>query len=127
MDVDPVPQPQLALLVAVIVNFLQHEGAALSVQSHAISDLIIIAFFYLLQVGEYMTPAHIHQTCTIQFWCKDVCLYGAFTRCFPIQHPSLPFSLLMVQLSTLIAKRMAPRGVSSIILRCLGHCVLSKL
>ena len=57
------------------MNFLQHEGAALSVQSQAISDLIIIAFFYLLWVGEYTIPAHNHQTCTIQFWHKDVHLW----------------------------------------------------
>lgn len=36
------------------------------------ADLIVIAFFFLLRVGEYTLPAASRQTRTVQFRCQDV-------------------------------------------------------
>jgi hypothetical protein len=37
-----------------------------------VADLIVIAFFFLLRVGEYTLPAANRQTRTVQFRCEDV-------------------------------------------------------
>jgi hypothetical protein len=52
---NPPPQPKLALPVSTIkaisrnYRWMEHQ--------HAVADLVTIAFFYLLQVGEYTLPA----------------------------------------------------------------------
>jgi hypothetical protein len=54
-DEDPAPQPKLAVPVSTI-DTVSHLYRWSEHQS-AIADLIVIAFFYLLRVGEYTTPA----------------------------------------------------------------------
>jgi len=70
---DPAPQPQLALPVHTI------EWAATSSQlpgatplASATGDLITMAFYFLLRVGEYTMPARNCRTRTVQFHCQDV-------------------------------------------------------
>lgn len=75
-NADPAPQPQLALPVDTI-------EAAAKMGTHPLAppllqatcDLIVIAFFYLLRVGEYTMPAANRQTRTVQFRLQDVRFY----------------------------------------------------
>jgi hypothetical protein len=69
-DADPAPSPQLALPVSCItaaaaVRF--QNGATLKEQ--VVADLISVAFFFLLQVGEYTMPTGNRRTRTVQFRC----------------------------------------------------------
>jgi hypothetical protein len=74
-DDDPAPTPQLALPIPTI------QTAALRYQPHhspwnqAISDLICIAFYFLLRVGKYAMPGPATITCTQQFCLQDVRLW----------------------------------------------------
>lgn len=78
-DQDPPPQPKLALPVSTIeaisrnYRWTEHQ--------HAVADLVIIAFFYLLRVGEYTAPARSRdrrtiplRKCDIRLWRKGVLL-----------------------------------------------------
>jgi hypothetical protein len=72
-EADPVPKPQLALPVETIAAAAvpaQSPGA--SARARAVADLIVIAFFFLLRVGEYTLPAAHRHTRTVQFRCEDV-------------------------------------------------------
>ena len=71
-DEDPAPQPKLALPVHAIkltCNQYYRESAP---QAHAIGDLITIAFFFLLRVGEYTFPKPGKRKRTTQFRLQDV-------------------------------------------------------
>jgi hypothetical protein len=73
---DPVPRPQLALPASCITAAAAarfHNGATLKQQ--AVADLISVAFFFLLRVGEYTMPTWNRWTRTVQFLCQDVCLW----------------------------------------------------
>ena len=75
-DADPAPRPQLAFPVSCItaaaaVRF--QNGATLKQQ--VVADLISVAFFFLLRVGEYTMPTGNRRTCTVQFRCQDVRLW----------------------------------------------------
>jgi hypothetical protein len=52
-DKDPPPQPKLAILVLTIRKIATNY--TFSTHHKAVADLVIIAFFYLLRVGEYTT------------------------------------------------------------------------
>ena len=70
------PRPQLAFPVRCItataaVRF--QNGATL--KQRAVADLISVAFFFLLRVGEYTMPARNRQTRTVQFQCQDIRLW----------------------------------------------------
>jgi hypothetical protein len=69
----PAPRPQLALPVDTIMNAAS-SGAHphLSKLAQATGDLVAIAFYFLLRVGEYTMPAANRRTRTVQFWCQDV-------------------------------------------------------
>jgi len=72
-DVDPAPKPQLALPVDTIMNaaspgILPHTSQV----AQATGDLIAIAFYFLLRVGEYTMPGANRRTRTVQFRCQDV-------------------------------------------------------
>ena len=76
---DPPSVPQLALPVTVIVQCHASAYATTNAQHHASADLSIIAFFYLLRVGEYTAPRQVKRngrlvraTRTIQFRVQDV-------------------------------------------------------
>ena len=79
-DKDPPPQPKLALPVSTIeaisrnYRWTEHQ--------HAVADLVTIAFFYLLRVGEYTAPACSRtrrtiplRKCDIRLWQKGVLLH----------------------------------------------------
>ena len=76
---DPLPRPQLAISVRVIWMAFKIAAAVTCTRTKAIADLTIIAFFYLLRVGEYTQPRYttrngkrVKATRTIQFRVKDV-------------------------------------------------------
>jgi hypothetical protein len=75
---DPVPKPQLALPVATIAHAAAPATCPSSTpKAKAVSDLITIAFFYLLRVGEYTFNRRLHVTRTQQFRCQDVRFWRA--------------------------------------------------
>jgi hypothetical protein len=51
---DPPPQPKLAILVSTICAIATKY--TFSLHHQVVADMILIAFIYLLQVGEYTTP-----------------------------------------------------------------------
>lgn len=70
---DPAPQPQLALPVETILQAAAPAYSPLaSPKAKATADLIVVAFFFLLRVGEYTLPTASRQTRTVQFRCEDV-------------------------------------------------------
>ena len=72
-DADPAPQPKLAVPVSTIdaisrlFRWSEHQSAT--------ADLIVIAFFYLLRVGEYTTPARTRPRRTIPLRQCDIRLW----------------------------------------------------
>lgn len=68
---DPAPKPQLALPISVIEDILKNEGASPSPTDQALADLVILAFFFLLRVGEYTPPGN-RKTRTTQIRRKDM-------------------------------------------------------
>ena len=71
-DQDPAPKPQLALPVATIERAAAYHRAPNSARTRATADLVTIAFFFLLRVGEYAMPRRNVQTRTAQFRIRDV-------------------------------------------------------
>jgi hypothetical protein len=73
---DPAPKPQLALPISVIEDVMKNEGAALNPKDQALADLVVLAFFFLLRVGEYTPPGNRRTRTTqirrkdMQFWSK---------------------------------------------------------
>jgi hypothetical protein len=74
-DDDPAPKPQLALPVPVIQTASSRYEPHYSPRNRAISDLLCMAFFFLLRVGEYTMPSPGTITRTVQFRIKDVRLW----------------------------------------------------
>jgi hypothetical protein len=68
---DPAPKPQLAIPVSVFEDIMKHEGTSAAPKDRALADLVILAFFFLLRVGEY-TPSGNRQTRTTQLRRKDL-------------------------------------------------------
>jgi len=54
-DEDPPPEPKLAVPISTITTIV--EKYRWTAHLSAVADLVIIAFFYLLRVGEYTSPA----------------------------------------------------------------------
>lgn len=75
-DRDPVPRPQVALPVhAIQMASAARLDASAPARDRATADLIVMAFFFLLRVGEYTRhPAHVTtrtiplRICDIRFW-----------------------------------------------------------
>ena len=72
-DKDPPPQPKLAIPISTITAL--SKNYRMTPHLEAVTDLVIIAFFYLLQVGEYTTRhrARTKRTiplrdCNIRLW-----------------------------------------------------------
>jgi hypothetical protein len=71
-DQDPAPKPQLALPVATVERAGAFYQAPNTPLTRAAADLVTIAFFFLLQVGEYAMPNTTTRTRTVQFRVQDV-------------------------------------------------------
>jgi hypothetical protein len=73
---DPAPKPQLALPISVLEDVMTNEGASPSLKNQALADLVVLAFFFLLRVGEYTPPGNRRTRTTqirrkdMQFWSK---------------------------------------------------------
>jgi len=72
-DEDPPPQPKLALPVSTIETISRNYRW--TEHQHAVADLVIIAFFYLLRVGEYTSPARTGNRRTIPLRQCDIRLW----------------------------------------------------
>ena len=69
---DPIPVPELAVPVAVAEWFAEQAHSATSAAGAAKGDLGVIAFFYLLRVGEYASSRTRGLRRTKQFRVRDV-------------------------------------------------------
>ena len=86
---DPLPRPQLAIPVKVVKTAAKIAQGNDDRKMHAVTDLMTIAFYYLLRSGEYTKPKFVRTkkgkrrkaTRTVQFRVKDV---GFFDGCFSI-------------------------------------------
>jgi hypothetical protein len=95
-DEDPAPQPQLALPVALFQNIASKEGNSADPIEQAVADLSIVAFFYLLRVGEYTMPRAQVRTRTVQFRAKDVQMWGTNAVGCTVRIPNTaPLSVLL--------------------------------
>jgi hypothetical protein len=110
-DADPPAEPKLAVPISTIkkiarqYNFSRHH--------QAVADLCIIAFFYLLRVGEYTTPALILKRkkrtialhrCDIRLWCKGRLL-----------NPKAPLTTLMTADSATIRIAHTKNGTKGVV------------
>jgi integrase len=69
---DPAPKPQLALPARAIRCVTEYYEAKHTPWTTALSDLITIAFFFLLRPGKYAMPTSRTKTRTVQFRRRDV-------------------------------------------------------
>jgi hypothetical protein len=67
---DPATESQIALPVAIFANIMANEGVSRLPNVQATADLTIIAFCFLLRVGEYTQPTSGRPTRTTQFRLK---------------------------------------------------------
>jgi hypothetical protein len=74
-DDSPAPKPQLALPVPVIQTASSRFEQHYSPRDQAISDLVCMAFYFLLRISEYTMPSPGTITRTVQFRMKDVGLW----------------------------------------------------
>ena len=56
---DPPPQPKLAVPLSVPRHLVAKAACTLCPKTKAIRDMTIIAFYYLLRVGEYTQPRRV--------------------------------------------------------------------
>jgi hypothetical protein len=91
-DRDPAPKPQLALPVATVERAGAFHQAPNTPLTRATADLITIAFFFLLRVGEYAMPKATDRTRTVQFRVQDV----TFRRDGLVLHNTFPLNQLLL-------------------------------
>eukprot|EP00957_Ditylum_brightwellii_P071281 5418852-Ditylum_brightwellii.AAC.1 len=79
---DPLSIPQLAVPVSVPIECHRMAYAAKNIGVQAAADLALVAFYFLLRVGEYMLPHKVKQngvwkqaTCTVQLRISNVGFY----------------------------------------------------
>ena len=87
---DPIPVPELAVPVEVAWWLASFAGGASCARHNAIGDLGIIAFFFLLRVGEYTSSRSRGTTRTKQFRVRNV----SFTKDGEILDPRAPLHRL---------------------------------
>ena len=82
---DPPPVPELAVPVQLVNQIYdQLSGPGTSPKQHAVADLCIIAFYYLLRVGEYTCRNRKGNTRTVQFRFQDIA-FKADNYILPLQ------------------------------------------
>ena len=86
--IDPPPQHKLAVPVSVAEHLVQVGRAAKSARDQAVGDLVTIAFYYLLRVGEYTWHSDREARRTKQFRVKDVTFWDADGSVIPNDAPS---------------------------------------
>jgi hypothetical protein len=84
---DPAPQPQLAIPVATIERAAAYHQAPNPALVRATADLVAIAFFFLLRVGEYTMPKRSVHTRTVQFRVHDATFRQANGLVIPTTSP----------------------------------------
>jgi hypothetical protein len=83
---DPPPAPQMAVPVRV-VNYIynvKHHGSSFH---QALADICLIAFYFLLRVGEYTTHKKGENRRTKQFRACDITFWDKHKRIIPIDSP----------------------------------------
>ena len=89
---DPAPQFQLAVPLTVPA-FMHLFGSTGTAKQQAVGDMALIAFYYLLRVGEYTSSATNKTKLTQAFRLRDVTLWNDNT----VLNPSLPIEVLLQQ------------------------------
>jgi hypothetical protein len=72
---DPAPRPQQALPSSTILWIAQYFGSATSVRLRTVANLVVLAFFFLLRVGEYTRSTDKRTKLTVPIRRQDVKLW----------------------------------------------------
>ena len=90
-DKEPVPRPQLILPVdAIKLAFAARLDPTATPRDRSIANLLVMAFFFLLSVGEYTRPhCRVLVTRTVQFRVCDVRFWHGQTLLPPTSNPAL--------------------------------------
>jgi hypothetical protein len=96
-DEDPTPKPKLAVPVSTITAIAL--GYHFTPLHAAVADMVIIAFFYLLKIGEYTSPSTPCPKCTIPLRKCDIRLWCSGN----ILHPDASLSALLLADSATIS------------------------
>jgi hypothetical protein len=102
----------VALPVKVFLDIVEHEGASDDPLEQAIADFVVIAFYFLLRVGEYTCPSGKKRTRTVQFRRCDV----TFWKMLPggLHHqidPDAPFEEMLLADSVTLTLSNQKSGV----------------
>jgi hypothetical protein len=100
-DRDPPAEPKLASPISTITAI--SEQYRWNLHLDAVADLVTIAFFYLLRVGEYTSPATFRAKQTILLWMCNVRLWHMG---IVLQHSSGLANLLMADSATICIAHM---------------------
>jgi hypothetical protein len=84
---DPPSQPKLAVPVAVVNHLLDATALSKSPKQHAIADMCLVAFYFLLRVGEYTKHGSKDNRRTKQFRACDVTFYDNDHNIIPNTSP----------------------------------------
>ena len=108
-DADPPPKPKLAIPVSTIKALKR--GYTFSSYHEAVADLVIIAFFFLLRVGEYTASSRKDRKKkrTVALRTKDVTLWSGER---PIPH-SAPLATLLAATSATIRLENTKNGTKN--------------
>ena len=97
-DADPPPQPELALPVGTVQWFPRVAAANPGFPwLRAVGDLIILAFFFLLRVGEYTTPSGSRRTVPLRK--QDAQLWQGTSAIPPCASPATRLAATAVTIS----------------------------
>ena len=108
-DADPPPKPKLAIPVSTVKTL--KSGYVFSSYHRAVADLVIIAFFYLLRVGEYTVSSRKDRKKkrTVPLRTKDVTLWKGDR---PLAH-SAPLATLLMATSATIKLENTKNGTKN--------------
>ena len=108
-DADPPPKPKLAIPVSTVKTL--KSGYVFSAYHRAVADLVIIAFFYLLRVGEYTMSSRKDRKKkrTVPLRTKDIILWKEDR---PLPH-SAPLGTLLTATSATIKLENTKNGTKN--------------
>ena len=115
---DPIPVPELAVPVEVAWWFGNLGQNASGEATRAVGDLDMVAFFYLLRVGEYTSTKTKRRTRTKQFRVRDV----SFQKEGRILDPAAPLNILMTASGATLKLTNQKNGIRG---SCVHHHVVT--
>ena len=120
---DPVPVPELAAPVSLVEQmFEQNTMDGTLPKAHAVADFGLIAFYYLLRIGEYTHKRRNGTTRTVQFRFKDV----AFKKGNSILPRNAPLLVLLTATSATLKLSNQKNGIRGSLIHRSSNSVRQK-